>query len=47
MILGDVGVAEPGRYGVRVLLDTTAREAGGPLDDVAVPTPIDVRPPLG
>ena len=41
--LGDVGVAEPGRYGMRVLLDTAAREAGGALDDVAVPTPLDVR----
>ncbi len=40
--LGDLGVTEPGRYGVRVLLDTTAREAGGPLDDVAVPIPLDV-----
>ena len=40
--LGDVGVAEPGRYGVHVLLDTTAREAGGPFDDVALPVPLDV-----
>ncbi|MEA2842886.1 MAG: hypothetical protein QOJ69_557 [Actinomycetota bacterium] len=40
--LGDLGVTEPGRYGVRVMLDTTAREAGGPLDDVAVPVAVDV-----
>ena len=43
--LGDVGVAEPGRYGLRVLLDTTAREAGGPLDDVAVASPLLLGPP--
>ena len=40
--LGDVGVTVPGRYGVRVLLDPTARETGGPFDDVAVATPLQV-----
>ena len=43
--LGDLGVTEPGRYGVRLILDTTAREAGGPLDDVALPTPLEVEGP--
>jgi uncharacterized cupredoxin-like copper-binding protein len=41
--LGDLDVTEPGRYGMRVVLDTTAREAGGPLDDVAVAVPLEVH----
>jgi len=42
--LGDIGASEPGRYGLRVLLDSTARDTGGPLDDVSVAAPFVIEP---
>ncbi len=45
VVLGVLAVGQTGRYGLRVVLDSTARDAGGPLDDVALPTPVVVSPP--
>jgi hypothetical protein len=39
--LDDLGTLPPGRYGLRFVLDSTAREAGGAFDDVAVASPVE------